>query len=175
MMTEDKKQTFENDMIVEFRFDPNAEANWQWIPIRVRYDKTYAYRKGKNNFGNDYKTANSVWKSINNPVTKDMITTGENIPNYVDNEMIYYKKENIKQTNTRSLRDFHNKYVKHKLIKQVSNKGEYLIDMTVGKAGDLYKWIDSELSVVIGLDNSKDNIENQLDGACTRYIKQKTR
>ena len=173
MMTEDKKQTFENDMIVEFRFDPNAEANWQWIPIRVRHDKTYAYRKGKNNFGNDYKTANSVWKSINNPVTKDMITTGENIPNYVDNEMIYYKKENIKQTTTRSLRDFHNKYVKHKLIKQVSNKGEYLIDMTVGKAGDLYKWIDSELSVVIGLDNSKDNIENQLDGACTRYIKQK--
>jgi hypothetical protein len=173
MMTEDKKQTFENDMIVEFRFDPNAEPNWQWIPIRVRYDKTYAYRKGKNNFGNDYKTANSVWKSINNPITKEMITTGDNIPTHIDTEMIYYKKKHKKTTTTRGLRDFHNKYVKHKLIKQVSNKGDYLMDMTVGKAGDLYKWIDSDLSVVVGLDNSKDNIENQLDGACTRYIKQK--
>lgn len=172
MMTEDKKQIFENDMIIEFRFDPLEKPGWQWKPIRVRYDKTYAYKKGKNNFGNDYNTANSVWKSINNPITEEIITTGNDIPDYIDEDLIYYKKKEQKTT-TRALRDFHNKYVKHKLIKNVSEKGNYLIDMTVGKAGDLYKWVDSGLSVVIGLDYSKDNIENQLDGACTRYIKQK--
>jgi len=172
MMTEDKKQIFENDMIVEFRFDPTEKPNWQWKPIRVRYDKTYAYKKGKNNYGNDYNTANSVWKSINNPITEEMITTGKNIPDYVDEELVYYKKKDHKTT-TKAMRDFHNKYVKHKLIKNISERGNYLIDMTVGKAGDLYKWIDSGLSVVIGLDYSKDNIENQIDGACTRYIKQK--
>lgn len=172
MMTEDKKEIFENDMIVEFRFDSEEKPGWQWKPIRVRYDKTYAYKKGKNNFGNDYNTANSVWKSINNPITEEMITTGNDIPDYNDEDTVYYKKKEQKTT-TRALRDFHNKYVKHKLIKGVSEKGNYLFDMTVGKAGDLYKWIDSELSVVIGLDYSKDNIENQLDGACTRYIKQK--
>ena len=172
MMTEDKKEIFENDMIVEFRFDSEEKPGWQWKPIRVRYDKTYAYKKGKNNFGNDYNTANSVWKSINNPITEEMITTGNNIPDYNDEDTVYYKKKEQK-TITRALRDFHNKYVKHKLIRNVSEKGNYLIDMTVGKAGDLFKWVDSELSVVIGLDYSKDNIENQLDGACTRYIKQK--
>ena len=172
MMTEDKKEIFDNDTIVEFRFDKNAKAHWQWIPIRVRHDKTFAYKKGKNNFGNDYKTANSVWKSINNPITENMICSGDNIPDYIDEELVYYKKKTT-GTTTRALRNFHNKYVKHKLIKKVSKKGDYLLDMSVGKAGDLFKWIDSQLSVVIGLDVMRDNIENQSDGACTRYIKQK--
>ena len=36
-----------------------CKTTLQWIPIRVRHDKTFAYKKGKNNFGNDYNTANS--------------------------------------------------------------------------------------------------------------------
>ena len=132
MMTEDKKEIFDNDTIVEFRFDKNAKPHWQWIPIRVRHDKTFAYKKGKNNFGNDYNTANSVWKSINNPITEKMICSGDNIPDYIDEELVYYKKKNT-GTTTKSLRNFHNKYVKHKLIKKVSKKGDYLLDMSVGK------------------------------------------
>ena len=44
------------------------------------------------------------------------------------------------------------------------------MDMTVGKAGDLMKWIDAKLSFVYGIDVSKDNIENRKDGACARYL-----
>ena len=36
--------------------------------------------------------------------------------------------------------------------------------MTVG-IGDLSKWIDAKLSFVYGIDVSKDNIENRIDGA----------
>jgi hypothetical protein len=40
----------------------------------------------------------------------------------------------------------------------------------VGKGGDLPKWIHANLSFVLGIDISKDNIQNQLDGACARYL-----
>ena len=43
---------FEDETIVEFKFDKdsNVSNDWRWIPIKVRYDKTYAYRKGESNF-----------------------------------------------------------------------------------------------------------------------------
>ena len=46
-------------------------------------------------------------------------------------------------TSTRSLRDFHNLYVKKKLINSVSIRGNTLIDLAVGKGGDMSKWIDA--------------------------------
>ena len=56
------------------------------------------------------------------------------------------------------------------LIKSVSKKGNILIDYACGKAGDLPKWIASNLGFVMGLDISKDNIENRVRGACARYL-----
>ena len=174
MKIEDGKDIFENDMIVEFRFDSTKPKNWQWIPIKVRYDKTAAYKKGQRNFGNDYVVANSVWMSINSPITERMIKTGENVPEYIDNDTVYYSNDK-KTTTTKSLRDFHNRYVKFKLITHISKSNHNLLDMTVGKAGDLPKWIQARLNSVVGIDYSVDNIENQLDGACTRYLKEKQR
>jgi len=169
MLTEDKKQIFEDNTIVEFKFIKTNNKYWQWVPIRVRHDKTADYRKGNRNFGNAYHVAESVWRSIHNPITEKMITTGLDIPDVVD-ENVYYNRTSNK-TFTRGLRDFHNKYVKRKLITDVSKRGDTLIDMTVGKAGDLSKWIDAKLSFVFGVDVSKDNIENRIDGACARYLK----
>ena len=169
MFTEDKKQIFEDNTIVEFKFRKTNEKYWQWVPIRVRYDKTEDYRRGNRNFGNAYHVAESVWRSIHNPITEEMISTGNNIPDVVD-ENVYYNRT-TKKTFTRGLRDFHNKYIKRKLIVDVSKRGDTLIDMTVGKAGDLSKWIDAKLSFIFGIDIAKDNIENRIDGACARYLK----
>ena len=171
MLTEDKKQIFEDNTIVEFRFEKTNKKYWQWVPIRVRHDKTADYRKGNRNFGNAYHVAESVWRSIHHPITEEMITLGKNIPDIVD-ENVYYNRTTNKSF-TRGLRDFHNKYVKRKLIVDVSKRGDSLIDMTVGKGGDLSKWIDARLSFVYGIDISKDNIENRIDGACARYLKMK--
>ena len=131
--------------------------------------KTADYQRRQKITCNAYKTAESVWKSIHHPITPEMITTGDNIPETVDDD-IYYNRT-TKTTSTRGLRDFHNKYIKRKLITDVSKRGDTLIDMTVGKAGDLQKWITARLSFVFGIDISKDNIENRIDGACARYLK----
>ena len=71
---------------------------------------------------------------------------------------------------TRGLRDFHNLFVKKILISAVSRREDILIDLAVGKGGDISKWIYSKLKFVFGIDISKDNIENRIDGACARYL-----
>ena len=45
----------------------------------------------------------------------------------------------------------------------------------IGKGGDLPKWIASKLKFVLGIDISKDNIHNRLNGACARYLNYKKR
>ena len=80
MLTEDEEGVIENETIVECRYDPTRPKFWQWVPIRVRLDKTADYRSGGRNYGNAYHVAQSVWNSIHNPVTEEMLTTGEGIP-----------------------------------------------------------------------------------------------
>ena len=172
LTTENGDEMFMDDTIVEFKFDATKPKQWQWIPIRVRNDKTTEYKNGKKNYGNSYKVADSVWRSINNPVTEDIIC-GKEKPGTIDENLYYNRTTN--KSNTVALRDFHNKYVKKKLIDAVSSPGDTLIDMTVGKAGDLYKWIQSKLSFVFGMDLYKDNILNRLDGACARWLGQKSK
>ncbi len=176
LLTENKEENFEDETIVEFRFDKDGERGWQWIPIRVRHDKTAQYKAGKKNYGNNYTTAQGVWESIHNPITEHMLETGEDIPAEIIDDNVYYNKSGKRDVRyLESLRDFHNKYVKRKLIQNVSKKGDILIDMSVGKGGDLSKWIKSRLNFVFGIDYSKDNIENRINGACARYLNDKKR
>jgi hypothetical protein len=173
-MTTEENEFFDENMIVEFKYDDTKEEGWKWIPLRVRYDKTADLLAGGNNYGNAYHVANNNWHSIHNPITDEMITTGQNIPEFVIREDVYYNRSK-EETSTRSLRDFHNLYVKKKLIVGAANRGDTLIDYAVGKAGDLSKWMAAKLKFVFGVDISKDNIHNQLDGACARYLKERKR
>ena len=168
MFTEEK-EIFGDETIVEFRYDITRPPHWRWIPLRVRYDKTAEYRNGLKNYGNAYHVANNNWYSIHNPVTEKMISLGENIPDEIADDNIYYNRIS-NNTFTRGLRDFHNLYVKKLLIVNTCIKGNTLIDLAVGKAGDFPKWIYAKLSFVFGIDVSKDNIENRIDGACARFL-----
>jgi hypothetical protein len=168
-MVTEEHEYFEEDTIVEFKYIMDNKDGWKWVPIRVRYDKTAELRNGMKNYGNAYHVANSNWHSIHQPIRDDMISTGNDIPETTINEDVYYNRSN-EETSTQGLRDFHNLYVKKKLICGVSRRGDTLIDYAVGKAGDLSKWISSNLSFVYGIDVSKDNIHNHLDGACARYL-----
>jgi hypothetical protein len=171
MMTEDGKSVIEDGTIVEFRYELDEKKFWQWKPIRVRDKKTAEYKAGGSNYGNAYHVAQSIWKSIHNPVTKEMITSGANIPDELVDDDVYYNRKG--KTITKSLRDFHNLFVKKLLITATSKKGGTLIDMSVGKGGDFPKWIKAKLGFVFGLDLSRDNIENRLDGACARFLSNK--
>jgi len=175
LMFTEEGDIFESEMIVEFSYDPEKPKGWRWVPLRVRHDKTYELRSGVSlNFGNAYHVANDNWKSIHHPITEEMLSTGADIPNDESVDDVYYNKaDNDGVSYTVAMRNFHNLYVKKKLIMGVSSRGNTLIDYAVGKAGDLSKWKYSKLAFVFGVDISKDNIYNQKDGACARYLNEK--
>jgi hypothetical protein len=168
MMTEENEY-FEENMIVEFKYVIENEDGWKWKPLRVRYDKTAELNSGQKNYGNAYRVANNNWHSIHHPVTEEMISTGKNIPELTLTNDVYYNRSS-EETSTQSMRDFHNLFVKKNLILSVSTRGDVLIDYAVGKAGDMSKWTMGKLKFVFGIDISRDNIHNRLDGACARYL-----
>jgi hypothetical protein len=161
-------EEIEDNIIVEFAYNIDKPDLWKWEPLRIRYDKTSELRSGGKNFGNAYHVANANWQSIHNPVSESILTSGNGVTVNND-EDVYYNKIS-KTSETKSLRDFHNLYVKNMLINKVSRSGYSLIDYAVGKGGDLPKWIAANLNFVLGIDVSKDNIENRLDGVCARYL-----
>ena len=167
MLTEEN-EVIQDNTIVEFAYHRDEEDNFQWKPLRIRYDKTQQLRDGHNNFGNNFETANNNWNTIHNPITDEMITSGLEIPEDVDDDVYYNRKSN--STSTRALRDFHNLVVKNTLIQTVSKQDDSLMDFAVGKGGDMPKWIYSDLGFVYGVDISRDNIENKKDGACARFM-----
>ena len=173
--------TFEEDMVVEFQYvndDPNKQGPWKWVPLRVRQDKTQALQEGKKSM-NNYTTANTNWRSIHFPVTERMIVGKERIPEVDITDTIYYNLTEKSQSTTTALRDFHNMYVKRKLIEGVASylrekmrtEKVHLMDYAVGKAGDLSKWTHSKINFVFGVDVHGDNITNSEDGACVRYLR----
>lgn len=169
-----ENEVFEDNTIVEFSYDLTKEDGWKWVPLRVRYDKTAKLRRGEKEFGNAYKVCNENWKSIqpSGRITEEMLSTGLNIPSVNVSEDVYYNTPAGK-FKTEAMKNFHNLYVKKKLIVGASKQGDTLIDYACGKAGDLPKWIAAKLTFVFGVDISKDNLENRLDGACARFLKMK--
>lgn len=172
---------FQEDMIIEFQYikdDPKKTGAWRWVPLRVRQDKTQALREGKKSM-NNYTTANTNWHSIHYPVTESMILGKEIIPEVEVTDTIYYNLTEKTHSTTIALRDFHNIYVKRKLINGVAsylqNKMKtpdiLLMDYAVGKGGDLSKWSHANIKFVFGIDVHADNITNSEDGACVRYLR----
>jgi len=160
IMKTEEEDTFEDDMIVEFKY-----INAKWMPLRVRYDKTESYRKSRSTFGNDYNVADSIWYMIHNPITEGMLSGTVPVS---ENSDAYYAINNNKATV--GLRNFHN-HVKRSVINMVADKpGKILLDLAVGKAGDLHKWVDAKISFVMGIDIAGDNINNKANGACARYV-----
>ena len=171
LMLSEEGEAFEDNMIVEFRYDKDRDQKWRWIPLRVRYDKTAELRSGLNkNYGNAYHVANNVWNTIHNPISDEIMSGLENPPITLNDDDVYYSKVAGSVIKTQSLKDFHNLYVKTMLIKNVSKPDDTLIDLAVGKAGDFPKWMKSKLNFVFGIDIAKDNIQNRHDGACRRYL-----
>jgi hypothetical protein len=193
VMRTEEGELFEENTIVEFSYDLTRPAGFRWIPLRVRHDKTAELRSGGRNYGNDWSVCVANWKTIHHPITASMITSGREIPSLEnrtiggeEGETVYYSRDvgqNRSQSVTRSLRDFHNLYVKRKLIVGAAHlmnakgrgvdsgmEGVKLLDLSVGKGGDLNKFIAAGVSFVYGVDISEDNIRNPLDGVCARYL-----
>ena len=170
MLTEEG-ETIEDNMIVEFSYAMDGDRHWKWKPLRIRYDKTEDLRSGGNNFGNDYRVANNNWHSIHYPITDNIIKSG--LVSYVAEDDDVYYKQVSGVSRTKELRNFHNLFVKNMLIVKVSKPGNNMIDLAVGKGGDIPKWKIAKLNFVFGIDIAADNISNRKDGVCARYLNER--
>ena len=114
-----------------------------------------------------------------------MIRTGSEQPNDKEaRELIkdtgaiskkYYDRKAPKEDimKVRGVRDFHNKWVKDEVLYGSFFKlgvGKTLIDVAVGKAGDLQRWRRGKAAFVLGLDAAGENIRDSKNGAYERYM-----
>lgn len=162
-----------DDTIIEFAYD-DTEPYFKWKPLRIRYDKTYKLKSGKNYYGNYEKTANDIWISIKHPVTFDMIFNG-NIPVAIEdfniNSNKYYANcmnSNYNSNKRLPFQNFHNLIIKKNLIvdytpHKLTNSKEIqtgsLLDLACGKSGDISKWKSAKLKTVVGIDIDKGCID----------------
>lgn len=156
-----------NNAIVEFAYtnDPTIPFPHRWRALRVRKDKTSP---------NDHSAAMNVWRSIEAPVTEDIITgrvavLGKDLRE----EDVYYRREISRDKfATINMLDFHNHWVKnHSLIARYSEGRKSLMDIACGQGGDLRKWLSAGLTTVFGVDKARNNIENPSEGIYSRMLR----
>jgi hypothetical protein len=158
LYTLEDKNIIQNNMIVECIYDPNETTIFKWKPLRIR----------DNLNPNDFVTATNVWNCIHNPVTLDMITTG-NTEKENDFGIYYNRIMKRGDRNSAPMYDLHS-YIKKKLIKDNTFGSKNLLDMSVGKSGDLNHWIDAEVNMLVGIDISNDGLNNSNNGGCNRIL-----
>lgn len=171
--------------IVEFAYAPDhsMHVSHRWKPLRVREDKTRIYQKTQklSKTANDLSVASSIWRSIHNPVTIDMIVGATEVPlsvapdtleeRLLGTDDVYYARE-IPRQHMLSVHmlNFHNQGVK-KMLYQYSHKRDALLELACGMAGDLPRWRDGGYRFVLGVDLVKDNITNPREGAYARMLR----
>jgi SAM-dependent methyltransferase len=153
----------------------NLETN-RWLPMRIRLDKTELLRIRKNIQGttNDVRVADKIWKTIMNPVQVEHITGVIKVDNEVikNDDTKYYSNDlrDRNKSHTINMVNFHNMWVKYRHLLQRLKGADCssLADFGCGKGGDLFKWVDSGFTKILGLDLFSDNINNPLNGAYKR-------
>lgn len=192
--TERTEEPIRDKSIVEMRYDPSRPPGWRWIPIRVRLDKTERFLKGTvARTLNGEKTANDIWNSIHEPVTEHMITTGSEQPSLTEQresqgagstaiakKYVERKATGIDLKKVSGMRLFHRLYIKENLLYGAIFSGKpnkKIIDLTVGKGGDLPRWIEggadgtgNKAGFVLGIDAAGESIRSIHDGAYQRLL-----
>lgn len=178
IVCEETKDPINDRTIVEMVYKPDQAPGWRWVPMRVRWDKTQLFARGEvGRTMNDMVVATDVWNSIHDPITEKMIRTG----NMVDEESLplgtksgaYYKRKGGQDRYLiGDMNRFHNQYIKDRLLlSSVLQPGTALLDMSVGRAGDLHKWIAGKVGWVLGCDISLPGLVER-EGAYDRYLSQ---
>ena len=162
----------ENDTIVECSYDVDSR---RWTVMRTRYDKTYEYRVlNRPQFGNDADAADNIWTSIHVPVTEEMLRALISRPpdDTVEDDLYYRDDLDSRDRILKQVYFFHNR-VKDGLYAANIAPGMTLLELAVGRGGDLHKWRKAKPAKVVGIDISQTNLSMPRQGACARYLKEK--
>ena len=139
---------------------------FRWKPQRVRADKATP---------NAYNTAATTWGLINDPITKEHlcspIASKDNIDTNLESNTYYNSNQNT-EFYTTPINKFSNNFVKSYLIERglTGYVKPKVLDLSIGKLGDMYNYAKAGVHTLIGLDISEDNINNPENGAATRLI-----
>ena len=176
--TKGSEEPINDESIVEMAYDPTQAPGWRWKPLRVRMDKTERFQRGiLSRTLNGDATAESVWNSIHDPITEEMIRSGKLDVVSLRGEPAakpYFERkgqiENIDKVS--GSREFHNRYIKEKVLLRVGLQGggRSVLDLSVGKGADLQKWIRAGAAFCFGVDLNADCITNTNDGAYRRLV-----
>ena len=157
----------EDNTIVECAYDLETG---NWSVMRTRYDKTYEYRVLRRpQYGNDIYVADNIWTSIHVPISEEMLKTLYTSPpdDTLEDDMYYRDDETSR--NRSMVRSFHNRIKDTQYSKYVV-PGNTLIEIAVGRGGDMHKWRHTKPSKVLGIDLSLSNLVMPRQGACVRYL-----
>ena len=157
----------EDNTIIECAYDLETG---RWSVMRTRYDKTYEYRVLRRpQYGNDIYVADNIWTSIHVPISEDMLKSLYTTPIDDTFEDDMYYRDDETSRNRSMVRSFHNRIKDTQYSKYVV-PGNTLIEIAVGRGGDMHKWRHTKPSKVLGIDLSLSNLVMPRQGACTRYI-----
>jgi ribA/ribD-fused uncharacterized protein len=164
----------ENNTIIECVYDMSKK---RWEVMRTRYDKTYQYRVlHEQQYGNVVETANSIWTNVHIPITEEMLKTISTKPiTNNDEDDLYYRDSMARDSAILiNVYNFHN-IIKQDLFKQSLKRGDTLLELAMGRGGDMQKWKASKPSKVVGIELSESNLSGASQGACVRYLQQRER
>ena len=150
--------------IVEMRYDKDGSNGMVWELLRLRNDKTEP----------NYKTtADNVWKTINTPITKEIITGKSYDKEQIKAKVMLtgdtgYYISNNRTPETNILTKLHN-FIKTSFINGICstfNKNIQYMDLSCGRGGDVDRYVNpsNKIKFIFGLD-----VED-VNEACRRYF-----
>ena len=160
----------DDNTIVECAYDTQTA---HWSVLRTRHDKTYQYRVlGEPQFGNDIAVAESIWTNIHVPVTETMIRhpASQPVDDLAEDDLYYRDNLDARDRILKDVYSFHNR-VKEQLYHSCVKPGDSLLELAVGRGGDMLKWKRAKPKIVVGFDISESNLTSSRQGAYVRYIK----
>ena len=165
-----------SDCIVEMAYHHDKPAGWRWEPTRVRWDKTERFQRGQagGTMNADW-VADNIWASIHNPVSETMIRTGNMVDEAAGEKPYYVPKRSVSRDNFKiaGLSRFHNQFIKSEILLQKTlKKGDAVLDLGCGRAGDMHKWVKNRVGWVMGVDKNLDCLNSPKTGAYGRYLDQ---
>lgn len=168
----DVAQNMKDGDIIEMTWDSSVR---QFVPYRNRtVDK---------NWPNAQLTISGIINLVQRPVLIEDLVRYLADGNNEEFGKLYYQE--VEQLSTRrraidiNMRDFHN-WIKARIINQIKDTNSdgrtMLLDISVGKGGDIRKWHNAGVNVVVGIDISATSIEearrryNSLDNSIKREM-----
>lgn len=174
---------FKDRDIVEFAYNPANPVGYEWVPLRVRSDKT---------FPNAYRTALQVWMILHEAnglvadeklfeLLPDKMTDKIVREEFLRNKGAYYSiresREDRKTSDIYNMRNFHG-YVKQKIMVGASETYRHdhdcdtivaLLDLGCGKGGDYFRYREAAVERVFGVDPDKTGLNNLLHEFHDKY------